>query len=82
MYPAFQLATRHYTLRPTALDPELSNLDDADMVIPMAWLTEANVIDWCRKEGYSGAHVFSGADGPIYGPEGYEDNYHGWIDAR
>ena len=81
-YPAFSLSVRHYTLRPTDSDSELSNLSGADTVVPATWLTESNVISWCRTAGYSGAHVFSGPDGPIYGPEGYEDNYHGWIDAR
>ncbi len=69
-----------YTLRPTADNPELTSLRDEDYVVEV--VNEREVIDECRKSGWSGVHVFSGSHGPVYGEEGREENYHGWIDAR
>jgi hypothetical protein len=43
---------------------------------------QTRTITACREIGADGAHVFTGSHGAIYGEEGYEDNYCGWIDAR
>jgi len=73
-----------YSLIPTETDGDLTNLTDAWWAIDDSATgnLERYVIAECRKQGFSGAHVFTGSDGPIYGDEGYEDNYCGWIDAR
>lgn len=77
-----------YTIRPTAYDDELTSLgEDEDFTLlvetPIASDEfQARIVEICVVEGWSGAHVFAGAHGPIYDAEGREENYHGWIDAR
>lgn len=70
-----------YTLRYTANDDHLTNIDDSDTVFE-GQPVERAIIEACRHYGFSGAHVFAGSNGPLYGETGYEDNYHGWVDAR
>jgi hypothetical protein len=69
-----------YTLIPTDSDKNLTNLPDDAFVVGAG--PESAAREACAEMGWSGCHVFSGSEGPIYGETGYEDNYCGWIDAR
>jgi hypothetical protein len=70
---------------PTSEDPEGFSHDHSQ-----SWILDAAagfdiqnaVIRTCREIEATGATVYNGPHGAILGPEGYEDNYCGWIDAR
>jgi hypothetical protein len=72
-----------YSFIPTAHDDELSNLDDSMFVAQHDGDFEAWAVRICIAMDWSGVHVFAGDCGPQYDYDtGYENNYHGWIDAR
>ena len=66
------------TVRPTFE----GHADGEDITMEYGADFEARVIAYCRDIGATGASIFDGGNGPVYGTEGYEDNYCGWIDAR